>query len=257
MRKTLPKKWCVKNLGTKEFKCLIDYANSKSALPPYFLNNDSYFHFPNRDYTTSGKVEKGFTEITLEEFKTLVLKEKSITEKPQTFCIKGKSHQIKAIYQDLVNMGYTYEKGFGINEVKKTDTKLSQNKNPQKIANIEEFKELAAHSFNYRYDVIFNLPQDYSKVLEFAKKQLEHPYWNKEIIVELNSDDKIFEVKVDPGKSITFDGENIKIADLKMLILFGGKVNNWIYNFEYVSIGCKHNIPIRDIQKVIDAYNKK
>ena len=63
MRKTLPKKWCVKNLGTKEFKCLIDYANSKGALPPYFLNNDSYFHFPNRDYTTSGKVEKGFTEI--------------------------------------------------------------------------------------------------------------------------------------------------------------------------------------------------
>ena len=43
MRKTLPKKWCVKNLGTKEFKCLIDYANSKGALPPYFLNNSFFF----------------------------------------------------------------------------------------------------------------------------------------------------------------------------------------------------------------------
>ena len=45
------------------------------------------------------------------------------------------------------------------------------------------------------------------------------PYWQT-YTVELNSDDKIFEVKVDPGKSITFDGENIKIADLKMLMLF-------------------------------------
>lgn len=256
MRKTLPKKWCVKNLGTKEFKCLIDYANSKGALPPYFLNNDSYFHFPNRDYTISGKVEKGFTEITLEEFKTLVLKEKSITEKPQTFCIKGKPHQIKAIYQDLVNMGYTYEKGFGINEVKKTDTKLSQNKNPQKIANIEEFKELAAHSFNDRYDVIFNLPQDYSKVLEFAKQQLESKYWSKDVIVTLGCEDMTFDVKVVPGKSITFEGKDINIQTLKSLT--NNKIpsiSGWDVSYESVTIGCKHNIPIEDIKKVINAYN--
>ena len=260
MRKTLPKKWCVKNLGTKEFKCLIDYANSKGAMPPYFLTNDGYFHFPNRDYTTSGKVEKGYTEITLGEFKTLVLKEKSVIEKPQTFCIEGKSHQIKAIYQDLVDMGYTYEKGFGVNEVKKTETKLSQNKNPQKITNIEEFKELAAHTFNDEYDVIFNLPQDYSKVLEFAKKQLEHPYWNKDVTVTLGCDNGIFDVKVVPGKSITFEGKEITITSLKSIIV-NSKVrtiiNSWGVNYEFVSIGCKHNIPIKDIQKVIDAYNKK
>lgn len=254
MRKTLPKKWCVKNLGTKEFKCLIDYANSKGALPPYFLNNDSYFHFPNRDYTTSGKVEKGFTEITLEEFKTLVLKEKSIIEKPQTFCIEGKPHQIKAIYQDLVDMGYNEDKEYPVNSVKE-DVRLSQSYS--RVDNFKECITIIPHGSPNNLGLTFNLPQDYSKVLEFAKKQLEHPYWSKEVIVELNSDDKIFEVKVDPGKSITFDGENIKIADLKMLMLFGGKVNNWVYNFEYVSIGCKHNIPIRDIQKVIDAYNKK
>ena len=253
MRKTLPKKWCIKDCKETTQYMHKNYGTDNIVFKNKFL----HINTTNKDWIYKEYVITDYTEITLEEFKTLVLKEKDVIEKPQTFCIEGKSHQIKAIYQDLVNMGYTYEKGFGINEVKKTDTKLSQNKNPQKIANIEEFKELAAHSFNDRYDVIFNLPQDYSKVLEFAKKQLEHPYWSKEIIVELNSDDKIFEVKVDPGKSITFDGENIKIADLKMLILFGGKVNNWIYNFEYVSIGCKHNIPIRDIQKVIDAYNKK
>ena len=260
MRKTLPKKWCVRNSGTQKFKCLIDYANSKGASPPYFISNKHYFHFPSENFTISNEIEKGYTEITLEEFKTLVLKEKSITEKPQTFCIKGKPHQIKAIYQDLVNMGYTYEKGFGINEVKKTDTKLSQNKNPQKIANIEEFKELAAHSFNDRYDVIFNLPQDYSKVLEFAKKQLEHPYWNKEVIVTLGCDDGTFDVKIIPGKSITFEGIEITITSLKSIIVNSkvrSFINSWGVSYEFVSIGCKHNIPIRDIQEVIDAYNKK
>lgn len=258
MRKTLPKKWCVKNLGTKEFKCLIDYANSKGAVPPYFLTNDGYFHFPNRDYTTSGKVEKGYTEITLGEFKTLVLKEKSVIEKPQTFCIEGKSHQIKAIYQDLVDMGYTYEKGFGVNEVRKIETKLSQNKNPQKITNIEEFKELASHTFNDEYDVIFNLPQDYSKVLEFAKKQLEHPYWSKDVTITLGCDDGTFNVKVVPGKSITFEGKEIKIKDLEDIIEnleYAYNINDWKIKHESVTIGCKHNIPIEDIKKVIDAYN--
>jgi hypothetical protein len=261
MTKTLPKMWAIKSTGKKDYVTYIQpYLKKIDYHSPEWTNKNYYYCFENNMCTAYSNKPVIFTEITLEEFKTLVLKEKSVTKKPQTFCIEGKPHQIKAIYQDLVDMGYTYEKGFGVNEVKNIDTKLSQNKNPQKIANIEEFKELAAHSFNDEYDVVFNLPQDYSKVLEFAKKQLEHPYWSKDVTITLGCDDGTFDVKVEPGKSITFEGKEITITSLKSIIV-NSKVrtfiNSWGVNHEYVSIGCKLNIPIRDIQKVIDTYNKK
>ena len=256
MRKTLPKKWCIKDCKETTQYMHKNYGTDNIIFKNKFLHVDT----TNKNWIYKEFVSTGYTEITLEEFKTLVLKEKSVTKKPQTFCIEGKPHQIKAIYQDLVDMGYTYEKGFGVNEVKNIDTKLSQNKNPQKIAHLEEFKELAAHTFNDEYDVVFNLPQDYSKVLEFAKKQLEHPYWSKDVTITLGCDDGTFDVKVEPGKSITFEGKEITITSLKSIIV-NSKVktiiNSWGVNHENVSIGCKHNIPIGDIQKVIDTYNKK
>ena len=256
MRKTLPKKWCIKDCKETTQYMHKNYGTDNNVFKNKFLHINTV----DKDWIYKEYVITGYTEITLEEFKTLVLKEKSVTKKPQTFCIEGKPHQIKAIYQDLVDMGYTYEKGFGVNEVKNIDTKLSQNKNPQKIAHLEEFKELAAHTFNDEYDVVFNLPQDYSKVLEFAKKQLEHPYWSKDVTITLGCDDGTFDVKVEPGKSITFEGKEITITSLKSIVV-NSKVrtiiNSWGVNYENVSIGCKHNIPIGDIQKVIDTYNKK
>lgn len=73
---TLPEKWCVKNECTEEYQCLIDYANKFGVLPPYFLKQNLYFHFPNKYFTTSYNIEKGYKEITLEQFKKYVLKEK-------------------------------------------------------------------------------------------------------------------------------------------------------------------------------------
>ena len=259
MRKTLPKMWAIKSIGKKDYVTYIQpYLKKIKYHFPEWTNKNYYYCFKNDMCNAYSNKPLSYTEITLEEFKTLVLKEKNAVDVPKSFCVKAKPHQIKAIYQDLLDMGYTEDPDCSIEEIESQTTLMISTCS---IDSKKQFLELFIDE-NYEdpNDIMFKLPQDYSKVLEFAKKQLEHPYWSKEIIVELNSDDKIFEVKVEPGKSITFDGENINIQSLKRTVInsnFTECVNSWNVNFEYVSIGCKHNIPIRDIQKVIDAYNKK
>lgn len=69
----LPEKWCVK--GDKQE--VIDYSNIHGKIKPYKLNKNYYHHYPScgEGCTTSDKIEKGYTEITFEQFKKYVLKE--------------------------------------------------------------------------------------------------------------------------------------------------------------------------------------
>ena len=253
MRKVLPKKWCI-----KDCRETTDYMHKIFRIDDVVFN-DKFLHIDTikKDWIYLQIKKKGYTEITLEEFKKLVLKENNNTtmEKPKTFCIEGKPHQIKAIYQDLVDMGYKEEYDHPVSSVVK-DTRLSQSYT--KCDSFEDYIDIIPHNDENDLDVTFNLPQDYSKALKFAKKQLESKYWNKDVIVTLGCDDDVFDVKVIPGKSITFENKNINIQMLKHLVTASEvthRINDWKINYESVTIGCKHNIPIEDIKKVIDAYN--
>lgn len=78
----LPKKWCIKS-GDRS---VVDYCNKYGAKPPYgeIECNNNYCHFPatnNNRATTLSDIQPGYTEITLEQFKKYVLKQKEMKDK--------------------------------------------------------------------------------------------------------------------------------------------------------------------------------
>jgi hypothetical protein len=76
----LPKKWCVlSTVGTRDI--LYDFIKSKGYNT--LATHDWYFHYPFNEAGGSlwGSVQPGYTEITFEQFKEHVLKEKSYTDK--------------------------------------------------------------------------------------------------------------------------------------------------------------------------------
>lgn len=69
MRTVLPKKWCVKNSNN----CLQEYA-MKIPQNSWSCNSINSYYFYNKGrFDFEDHILKGYTEITLEEFKTLVL----------------------------------------------------------------------------------------------------------------------------------------------------------------------------------------
>ena len=103
----LPEKWCVLNPENEESYLLYDYANSLkeskiNKFYPYKWGN--FFHFPNykESQKTSSKIEEGYTEITFEQFKKYVLKQK--TENMETrFPFKLNEEQGKEIIEIACN----------------------------------------------------------------------------------------------------------------------------------------------------------
>ena len=63
----LPEKWCIK-ISTQD---VADYCNEYGKMPPYKVDETHYAHFPPFDEvcTTCYKIQEGYTEITLEQFK--------------------------------------------------------------------------------------------------------------------------------------------------------------------------------------------
>lgn len=65
----LPEKWCVK-IDRKE---VVDYCNKHGKVPPYAISN-TYAHFPtDTSWTTSCSIDSGYTLISFDDFKRLVL----------------------------------------------------------------------------------------------------------------------------------------------------------------------------------------
>lgn len=74
----LPEKWCVRT----DKQEVVDYCDKNGAIPPYKVDSDLYAHFPafsERSFTTAGEIQKGYTEITFEQFKQHILKEDDLT----------------------------------------------------------------------------------------------------------------------------------------------------------------------------------
>jgi hypothetical protein len=68
----LPEKWCVKG----HHKEVVEYSNKYGEMPIYVEDLGVYHHYPPYESmcTTSQIIKKGYTEITLEQFKKHVLK---------------------------------------------------------------------------------------------------------------------------------------------------------------------------------------
>ena len=80
MRTELPEKWCIKNKNN----CLIPYA-SKIPRNTWKCNSNGsyYFYLGGGEFYFDFEKPKGYEEITLEEFKSLVLGEKQQPTEPQ------------------------------------------------------------------------------------------------------------------------------------------------------------------------------
>ncbi len=191
---TLPEKWCIK--VTKENAIIIGefYAEHawkgyKESIPNYHIgryftshnlaSNVSIFDKPpgfnfSLEYPTSP-----FVEITFEQFKNYVLKKETM-KRPQTFKITGSKPLLKAIWEELIEMGYTKGRYIPTNNYKELNHICSNYEIFNDTHTIKEFKELYLGKASIDTDVAFNLPEQYNEALQFAKDQLNHPYWNKD-----------------------------------------------------------------------------
>lgn len=72
----LPDKWCIKSGDL----AVVNYCNKYGAIPPYttWQCSNAYSHFPSIGGTTFDKIQPGYIEISLADFKRLVLKQKNI-----------------------------------------------------------------------------------------------------------------------------------------------------------------------------------
>ena len=168
----IPQYFCVKNDGTEEFKQCIEWLNSKYEVNYGGYFNNQYYGYDGSSYNkgTYHTVDKNDFQNnpvvfeSAKEFMELVNKtnKKNTMEKPQTFKILGKEHQLKAIWQDLMDMGYEESGSPGWSSI------------GQSYISGIYFKKLThSGSKDAQLDVTFNLPQDYSKALEHAQKCLE------------------------------------------------------------------------------------
>lgn len=119
---------------------------------------------------------------------------------PQTFAITGKPHQLASIYQDLMEMGYV--KNAHASSSLPFLNFIGNNTIPFKIDKTHEhsFKQIyiaPTTQNNNSWHVKFNLPEDYSKALEFAKAQLNHPFWDKNAARKKEIDAEIAELNKD------------------------------------------------------------
>ena len=97
--------------------------------------------------------------------------------KPQTFSILGKEHQLKSIWEDLKELGY-----------KQTFSFIEDINNWEYISNYfynwkdkSDFIQLDHEAPIYdKMDKTFQLPQQYQEALDFAKEQINHSYWSQD-----------------------------------------------------------------------------
>src|SRR6187402_1030185 len=152
-------------------ECRVDYVLFGTKI----INNEEHILFEESWYKGTNHFA-----VPISEFRRLGLLIEENTqemniEKPKTFWITGKEHQIAAIKQDLLELGYTLAKSsingnnIGCNWGEVVNTR-------------EDYLELFSCNSNYTSDkeIGFTLPQDYSKALEHAQKAINSPYWTKE-----------------------------------------------------------------------------
>lgn len=171
-------KWCIR-MNTQE---AVDYANKHGASKPYLFENHDrplYAHFPSPDgiCTTYSRIVEGYTELSLDQFKKYVLKQKLEVMKAQTFSIKGSAPLLEAIGKELKELGYNIDK-FDNDYSMISHNMVKQD--AEKLNNKKEFIQLyndCEGNLPFNTNEIFYLPKQYNEALAFAKEQLLDKYW--------------------------------------------------------------------------------
>ena len=118
-------------------------------------------------------------------------------EAPKTFSITGKERHLKAILEDLKELGYVDCNNY---PYKGGDTIITTNMNKTSSKELKYFKEMGDYGSSTRdFEINFNLPEDYNKVLEHAKEAINSPFWDEQKIVSVGGkfdvtikDNKVF-----------------------------------------------------------------
>jgi alpha-N-acetylglucosamine transferase len=102
-------------------------------------------------------------------------------DRPKTFRIIGTKPLLKAMWEDLIKIGYESTYSYKILE---TNTIAA----PHICSNccyidedtmLSQFKALYAGAVVSKYDTVFTLPEQYNEALQFAKDQLYHSFWKR------------------------------------------------------------------------------
>ncbi len=126
---------------------------------------------------------------------------------PQPFLVNGKIHQLRSFCKDLEEIGYHNNVSIFRNFIYSGLSKVEE-KNFRKYYGVfKQFFTSNTRLFPEDY-VTFNLPEDYSKALEFAKEQIEHESWTIPTRTEFVTVEEMFKFCDFMEKSI-FRGTNI------------------------------------------------
>lgn len=264
-----PQYFAVRHDRSKEFEEYRKWLNNKFDVNWAGLHEECYYGYDSKGIISNGtfcssivytdKKVKIFE--SAKEFMQLVNKQENnnkTMEKPKTFTIRGKKHQIDAISEDLRELGYQVTKSVLDNGC---TTQIIHNKCIDGVLKSKSnFIDLYLSYANKEVDVEFNLPEDYSKALENAKLSINSPYWNikKEEIVSVGGQ---FNVKI-TKEGIFHGGDNITEFVKKLVhnfILgqtFGG-FEAKVKEVEFEKTGCQTKpTKLSDWKKVWEKYNE-
>ena len=174
-------------------------------------------------------------------------------EKPKTFKIVGKPHQLESIFKDLEEIGYSLSsrstKDFSKACYMHLQINASVVKKDKKI-NYVEFTNYA----DTNTDLIFNLPNDYSKALEYAKKAFNSNFW-KMLPLKISGSNKDIDIIYLDSNTIEIEGIKISISRIKNLVQKYKETESigadWIISVPVLNIGCVKNIPLSELEKII------
>ena len=186
IKEEIPQYFAVKNDKTKEFKGYLKWLNKKYSVRWIGMHSDYFYGycgygFDNGTFASSKGHIKSNVELfeSAKEFMELVNKQENknnnIMEKPKTFWITGKKHQLEAIWEDLKELGY-YSDSNKNYELKY----IGNNYENRNIKDLNKFKSIFLGDTDYSKDndITFNLPEDYSKALKHCEEAINSPYWN-------------------------------------------------------------------------------
>jgi len=178
----LPEKWCVRR--TRE---------TANEINTYFGSDLSYvpttecYDFVHSEKVSDGNLNitlwgtgddskaKGFTEISMGDFRTLVINKPKttktiMTKQFKTFDIKGSSALLNAIWKELIAMGYEGVSGYSPTDARSTFS-ISNNTNNDTPTR-KEFLQIGAFTYVTAKRHSFVLPAEWNAAIKFAQDQL-------------------------------------------------------------------------------------
>ena len=232
----LPEKWCVFPGNREEMEIVFNWArlqpDCNGGISKSETFDDWYFHDSvSFDYLGRYRMYEE-TKITFEQFKKYVLKEEVMSKQAQTFKITGSKSLLKAMWSDLLEIGYTETNYTPDNNYVGSSTYMATNATKTSNNTIKNYKELYCGDVGGQFHKTFNLPEQYTEALEFAKQQLDPSLWIPELkagdyVVVLSDESYHYGNSNGAEKPIVGQTYQIKKFDYDSVCLYS-EDNGWI-----------------------------